>query len=253
MNDTSLAAATVSDRHGTYRHIFFQDFNSSLGHSVFDQSASSWADEADFILTDSALRSHTPLAAIYLNTTDFHVIQVFFVNTDNLLTATWFYLTNDPGGPSYNPIPMNESLAVATGTRSLTVNLMPLTQTNESIYAEAIVLYEAPSGNITVLRGYFSNANSNDTGWLWQNISDAVYSHFRGTSTWLSAPIGSACTIQTFFVCWFTFFNAGIFSDVTASPLSVVQFQNWTNLCEFSHYVLLMLKSTYVPYQKTTY
>ena len=232
LNDTSLAAVTSSDNN---RHVFFQDFNGSLRHTVFDQSANSWTNEADFVSTNSPPRNHTPLAAISINSGGLGEIHVFFVNTSNVLTAALYMLDTGLVG-SRNP--MNDSFAVATKSRSLSMTPMPLSQTGTS--AEAVMTYEAPGGNITALRGYFSPGSSTTTQWLWQNVSDAVYSSFNGTGTSLSAPIGSTAsyTPGPGLSFYFTFFNSEALSDIKASPLYLVNFKNWTGLCKSLHHFL---------------
>ena len=223
LNDTSLAAVTSLDGN---RHVIFQDFNGSLRHTVYDQAPSSWINEADFVSAGSIPRNNTPLAAININGGGSGEIHVFSINTAGIVTATLYFLDDDLVG---SPNPMNSTFLAATSSRTLSISSMPSSE--NGTVAEAILLYEAPSGNITTLRGYFSPGSSTDVGWLWYNASEIIYSSFDNTGTWLSPPIGSTCSS----IVYFAFFNPNAISNTTASPLYLMQFNNWTELRKFPH------------------
>ena len=232
LNDTSLAAVTSPDGN---RHVFFQDFKGSLRHTVFDQAANSWTNEPDNITTSSAPRLHTPLAAISIKFGGSGEIHVFFLNTDGFVTAALYVVDSGFIG---SPNPMNNTFLAAADTRTLSISSMSLSE--NGTVAEAILLYEAPSGNITTLRGYFSPGDSTTNEWLWQNVSEAIYSSFDNVDTWLSPPLGSDCFIlRPSQMVYFGFFNPNAISNSTASPLYFIQFNNWTGSRKYSGLYLL--------------
>ena len=226
LNDSSITAVTTVEGN---KHIFFQDINGSLRHTVFSQFAKSWADEADFLSTATTPQNHTPIAAIefrFGNNTD--EIHVFFINTKNLLAAVLYSPTSVIVG---SPNPMNNSFPASAASRTLSISSMQLSQ--NGTYAEAILMYEAPSGNITTLRGYFSTSGFTSTIWLWQNVSEAIYEPVNNAGSWFSPPLASSCNPgfdQSSQTVYIYFFNPNALSDKSACPLYCLQFVNWTGL-----------------------
>ena len=229
LDDTSLAAVTSFDGN---RHVFFQDTNGSIRHTVYAQSAGSWATAPDLVsISSSPPRNHTPLSAIPISLgPSAGEIHLFYTTTDGFLAATLYQLGNVIAG---NPKPINNSLAVASDSRALSITLVPQSQNGTT--AEAILLFESPYGNITTLRGYFT-ATDTSVQWVWHNISETISSAFDGADTWLSPPTAIQCD------CFglpddnritFTFFNFNALSNSSASPLYSIQWQDWTGLGEF--------------------
>ena len=224
LNDTSLATVTTFEGN---RHVFFQDLNGSLRHTVFYQGANSWANEADYVNLASSARNHTPIAAIKLGAEilGFDRILIFYVSIENVLASTLYgvHAANILNGNL-----MNNSFPVVTGSRTLSVTQMALSQ-NET--TEAVLLYEAPGADFTALHGYLSASESNPQ-WLWQNVSEAVYSQLDKSNVRLSPPFASGpSSSEPAQVVKILIFNSNALSDATTSPLYFIylglrRFQN---------------------------
>ena len=182
LEDTSLATVTTT---AGSRHVFFQDFNQSLRHAVYDIHASKWLDGADYIYTKELPQNHTPIAAAMVDGIPNH-IHLFYINTMGVLDAIVF-VNGQSFGDYSNLVLMNDSFQAALGSRTLSVSQLACAQNGT---AEALLLYEEPTGNVTVLHGYFPEAFDKPQ-WLWQNVSDAVHTSLAKYGTWLQAPVAS--------------------------------------------------------------
>lgn len=199
---------------------------------MFDQSLNTWAADADLIDTTSAPQNHSPLAALTVG--QGAEIHLFYVSLNYSLASVIYEL-----GPGYDGdfTPMNESFSVAADTRTLSVMAVPSSENGTS--TKAIMLYEAPNGNITVLEGSFAPKNQTSQ-WLWRNISDIVYSSLEPAKMWLSPPVA---TVYFELVVQIVFFNSEAVSNISACPLYVTAFQNLTASCiflSFSFYLVLV-------------
>ena len=187
-------------------------------------------------ISSSPPRNHTPLVAIVIDLgSSVSEIHLFYTTSHGFLAATLYVVGDVIEG---NPTPMNSSFAVASDSRALSITLVPRSQNGTA--AEAILLYEGPYGNITILRGCFSPI-STSIQWIWYNISGTIYSSFHEAGTWLSPPITAECdcfgpsfdNISLTNYISFTFFNPNALSNRTASPLYTISWQNWNGLGEF--------------------
>ena len=141
LDDTSLAAVTTFDGN---RHVFFQDTNGSIRHTLYAQSAGSWTTAPDLVATFSPPRNNTPISAIFIDLGySESEIHLFYMTSDGVLAAIIFE-TGEVLASS--PTPINASLTVAPDSRALSITLVPRSQNGTT--AEAILLYEAPYGNI---------------------------------------------------------------------------------------------------------
>lgn len=242
LDDTSLAAVTTMDGN---RHVFFQDINGSLRHTVFERSSEVWLNDAEYIITSSQPRNLTPLAAVvlYLGANEF--TGLFFINTEDLVAAVGFAGSGTLLGSKDL---MNSSISVAPHSRTLSVAQMRPSQGNASreAIAEAILLYEAPNHNITTLRGYlipgFSDTVDSPYRWWWQNVSEAVYSSISSKSnTWLSPPVaaGSKSVLSPQQSICVAYFNLNALSNLSAAPVYLATFDDWTDLREFQGFDIL--------------
>lgn len=128
---------------------------------------------------------------------------------------------------------------------------MPLISGPDGVNTTAILLYEAPNGNITTLCGFLVDSpDSDDTQWQWQNVSDSVYSLIRSLNVqalgWLSPPLGSMSQQVTLPKpnkspsqdVYISFFNPYALTDINAPAIIDLQILNWTSTCEIQPLIL---------------
>lgn len=226
LNDTSLAAVTSNDGN---RHLFFQHFNGSLRHTVHDHAVNAWTNNVDFVATPSVPQMHTPLAAVNIEYA-LGQIHLFYVGMNGSLAAALYQTSGEYTG---NLVPMNGSFLAAAGTRSLSVTTRSF---QNGTSTTAMMLYEAPNGNITVLRGSFT-VGGPLTQWIWQNVSEAVYSSLKESDLWLSPPVSalySGISDSSTMAIQLAFFNSDATLNDTSSPLYTVYYTNWTDLCKLT-------------------
>ena len=123
---------------------------------------------------------------------------------------------------------MNGSLLAAADTRTLSVALLP--PDGDSASDTAILLYEAPNGNITVLNGSFI-----EDGWSWQNISEAIYASLQGADVWLTPPASSiyagiSGTVPNGESVRLALFNSDAIYNGTACPLYIALIDDWRGI-----------------------
>ena len=179
--DTSVGALVTS---GLNRRVFFQDTSGDLRHIVFDNNKSSWSSTAEVFLTNPSPRAKTPIAVLDVFDTA-EEIHVFYIDNQNLPRAT-------SSSQGLNNL-VNDSFPVAPDSRMLSVS--PLISTQMNISIEAALFYEAPSGGIVALHGYYSHESANaNLGWNWQNVTGTLDklldSHSLNVD--LGAPFGSS-------------------------------------------------------------
>ena len=233
LNDTSLASVITGEGN---RHIFFQDTNGNIRHNVFVASSpagSSWETEADHVFTDVLPKNQTPIAALSPSSSPVLTqIFVFFISTENLLAAVTY--SSDPNLVDSTNL-MNNSFPVAAGSRTLSITPVEVDRKDTFDYS-ALLFFEAVNGNITILQGaYNSTSMQPNDAWQWQNISEIIYAPLRGTGTWLSPPLGATCDstlVAPMCSLRIKFFNTQALSNLTAMPLSYLDFDRWTGPCE---------------------
>jgi hypothetical protein len=238
LNDTFVAALTSADNN---RHVFFQDFNGSLRHSVYNNSANSWASHADYITTPLMPQRNTPLAAISLVSQNSEKIHLFYVGSNNSFAAV---LLNTDGNVSGVEVPMNLSILAATNTRVLRIIGLPYDPSGKS--AGAVAMYEAPNGNVTLLTGSFQLQDS-FAQWLWQDIDDVFYSHLQLNGLWLSPPVNLAALAADNYSIdvGVTFFNTRSLTNSSATPIYISDISNWAGLRMYSFQILNVLTNTW--------
>lgn len=249
LNDTCLTAVMTSEGN---RHVVFQDNNGTLRHKVFvlngQGNAGSWSNAENYLVTDPMPRNNTPIAGLWPLIQD--QVHIFFVDEYDRLAGVNF--NTGPNTPnlvsSASANLMNGSLAVASGSRMLTMSQFPGLD-NETI-AQAILYYEAADrpNNITVLQGFLTNSTG-VSSWTWHNISEIMDTPLRESGTWLSSPLGSlsvhipnySTTNLTVngtlnYTMRINFFNPDAISNASASPSWYIQYNNWTGLCKLNYH-----------------
>ena len=249
INDTSLGAVTTLDGN---RHIFYQDSSGSLRHIVYDASARAWSNEADLVLTESLPRNNTPVTAINAEFNLKNQIHVFFIDMNDRVAATAYV---SGGFVSASDNLMNGSLSAATGSRTLSISRMTLSQTYTA--DEALLFYEANNGgNFTSLRGYLNPGV--DPPWIWYDVSEIIYGTFASwasipdavpnTLPQFGSPLGSDCILQPFGQqVTIAFFNPASISNNTGS-LWLLEFSNWTALSKSACVLLHLMKPSRPKY-----
>lgn len=231
LSDTSLAAITTSEGN---RHVFFQDFNQSLRHAVFAQSANTWLNGADYISTSPLPRNLTPIAVVEIRVepsqAGFNFLHLFYIDINGFIAAS-SYLPGQSFGKNPTPPPMNSSFQVASASRTLSVTQIAPSQ--NGTLAEAVLLYETPTGNITALHGYFSGTSSTSQ-WVWENVSEAISAPLQKYGTWLRPPLASSCRqlpghTQQVNIC---FSSPHPFSSALPNLIACADYAGWTGLCK---------------------
>lgn len=219
LDDTSLAA--VVTREGN-KHVFFQDRNQSLRQAVYSHAAGKWLDGAGYVYTKALPRNHTPIAAVTLeplhlsdNYMGPKTIYIFFIDTNGLLAGTT-YIQGQGFTDNHLPSVLNDSFQTASGSRTLS-----LAWSQNTRAPSLSLLYEAPTGNITVLRSLSRDASD------WHNISESVYAPLLESSLWLRPPVALRTTdyisSKVLDIC---------FINPTTAMGSSISFVNWFGLRE---------------------
>lgn len=239
-NETSLAAVTTLDNN---RHVFFQDSNGSLRHTVFSVSNRSWSEHIDYVNLPKPPAWETPITALQLNqqnsnmttneTNVYQDIQIFYLSADNYI-ATAFYPLYEGLLSSYadtfTGTAIDGSYLVTEGSRVLSVSSM--TPTRNDTAAEALLVYEAPGREITALYGYFIGS-----AWQFQNVSEAIYTALAEQDAdcviWAPVAVSTPKTngIQQVVV---TFGNSAALHNTSAPSLYQLDFNKWTGSGESS-------------------
>ena len=238
LNDTSVAALLADNGD---RHLFFQDINGTIRHTVFSETLNDWSDAIIFIPTERQPRLHTPLACEW--TAGYPpdpLANIFYVDTNNNLAAFEYLVTaRSAVSPS---ILLNESFAVSPKSRSLTVmrknwyenapdQLGDHNQTQ--IWEEWILVYSSPSNNVTFLYGYnyITNATLVEghalATWEWHNISQPFYAHFNPNG-WLSEPFDLGLQSSTEIVGWL--YNPQFETDNSTYPFLYLDIKNLSSI-----------------------
>ena len=182
LNDTSLASVATPDGN---RHIFLQDINGTLRHAIFSSVANLWLPDVDYLLPTVSVpspRLGTPITATYPADPDIPNILVYYVNTNNTLSAISYV-------PQFGVIDgdmIGASIAIKPDSRCLTAATVQRNATDGHLYA--LLFFEAPSGNITFLYG--QHGLDPDTKWEWQDMSEKLSIESLGEDI----PLGCPCT-----------------------------------------------------------
>ena len=185
LNDTSLAAILESSGD---KHVFFQDLNSSLRHTVYYGSLGEWSNAAEFIQPERQPRNHTPISVIESHLPIYvgpgGVFEVYYVDVNNTL-ASFQYVLNR--GAVINSSSLNQSFSISTGARSLSAAHRP-PGTLQNTSDEILLFYLSPSNDLNVLYSDalvspFSGSFLKD----WQNFS-GLFSAFNIAGSGLSSP-----------------------------------------------------------------
>ena len=258
LNDTSIAAITTQDGN---RHIFFQDFNGSLRHTSFDQSANSWLPVSQYIQTDAVPRKFTPLAVVEIDQANYFsdtgpIMSIFLTTMNNSLANVKYAMPGLTEGTDM----MNGSFLLAPNSRTLSVT-QTVNNANLSVAAnpEIILAYEDLSHNITTFYGNYTYIYHPDDGafeeWIWQNVSQPVGSAIASRSdTWRGSPIAISVmsentdeqnpNITSTHVC-FAYFNPDALVNQSAAPVYLATFDDWSSssesttplcICRFLHF-----------------
>ena len=248
LNDTSIAAVTTADLN---RHIFFQDVNGSLRHTSYDAGANTWDDGVNYVSASSLPQNPTPLAAMEIYSqnaganTDYATAQsyihLFFVNTDDVLTATVIPTSSTT---QQLPVPMNNSFPVAPASRSLKVS--PFQVANQGFIANAMLTYESPNGTIDTLRGHFQGS-STAPQWQWTDVSTSIASAMTEFGTSLTNPFttnvyeGTDSKGRPFQDISLSFLNPSALTTNVLDPIHQFSFGNWTGARKSNQAILLPL------------
>ena len=251
LNDTSLAVSMTPDNN---RHLFFQDVNGSLRHTVFSQSLGAWSSSIDFIQTPQQPKLHTPLSVVAASMKNFKqasFILSFASINDSLVV---FGYNVSPTGQLYFPQNLfNTSYPMLPSSRSL--SSVPLqsykdqistnsTYENKTLLLEDLLLfYPSPSNEVTVMHGSRilppdQNNESVVDCWIWRNVTE-----FFIPVTYSNSLLPFTVTeVNGDFSSWLLEVNYG----PDAAPSSYLLGVSWTNISssgkESFHLHLLLLK-----------
>ena len=185
LKDTSLAA--VSESNGN-KHIFFQDINSSLRHTIYYETSSDWSQAVEFIQLERQPRNHTPISVIqsYFPTASSmtSLFDIYYVDINDTLAAFQYQATQKL---VYKSSILNQSFLVSSSARSLdAARRPPSTLRNKS--DEILLFYLAPSNDLNVLYSdTFASTTSVGYTRIWQNFS-GLFSAFNVVGSGPNSP-----------------------------------------------------------------
>jgi hypothetical protein len=166
---TSLASLLTSDGD---RHLFFQYVNGSLCHMLYSSSSQSWVPRIDFLTPNTVPKNLTSISVWedIGGGAGNVIIDVFFIDNNNRISTTQYPTAFDA---QFLGIIENGTFSVPPNTR-LAVAQFPVltpdnravssvtTNSNLTILKGAIIYFNSPTTNITMINGlYYQGPGTN--------------------------------------------------------------------------------------------